>query len=101
MNERALVITNDGRIIKLDPTKKFKTMLKINLAVDFSNKISISPDQNQVVVMHLNSSAGNDLVLSLSTDGNKIGEIVAVLAARLDKVSYYPHSPIAINLNTI
>jgi hypothetical protein len=86
VNERALVITNDGRILKLDPTKKFKTMLKANMVGDFSHKIGISPDGNQVVVIHLNASAGNDLVLSLATSGDRIGELVAVLAARLAKV---------------
>ena len=79
------MITNDNRIMKLDPKKKFKTMLKANLVGDF-NKISISPDANQVIVIHLDSTAGNDLVLSLSTSGDKIGELVAVLASRLAKV---------------
>jgi hypothetical protein len=85
VNERALVITNDNRILKLDPKKKFKTMLKASLLNDFS-KLSVSPDGNQVAIIHLQSSAGNDLVLSLDTEGDKIGELVAIMASRLSKV---------------
>ena len=79
------MITNDNRILKLDPKKKFKTMLKASLLNDFS-KLSVSPDGNQVAIIHLNSSAGNDLVLSLTTEGDKIGELVAILSSRLSKV---------------
>ena len=85
MTERALVITNDNRMLKLDPKKKFKTMMKANLVTDF-NKLSVSPDSNQVAIIHLNASAGNDLVLSLTTEGDKIGELVAIIASRLSKV---------------
>ena len=85
MTERALVITNDNRLFNMDPKKKFKTILKANLLNDFS-KLSVSPDGNQVAIIHLNSSAGNDLVLSLTTDGDKIGELVATMASRLSKV---------------
>jgi len=100
-NERALVITNDDRILKLDPKKKFKTMLKANLVGDFK-KISISPDGNQVVIIHLDSTAGNsDLVLSLSTTGDKIGELVAILAHRLAKAkSGGPDLAVVVN-NTV
>ena len=79
------MITNDNRILKLDPKKKFKTMLKASLLNDFS-KLSVSPDGNQVAIIHLQSSAGNDLVLSLDTEGDKIGELVAIMASRLSKV---------------
>ena len=71
----------------MDPKKKFKTMTKASLASDFT-KLSISPDGNQVAILHLNPSAGNDLVFSLSTDGDRIGELVAILSTRLSKVRY-------------
>ena len=67
----------------MDPKKKFKAMLKFNLLSDFS-KLSISPDGNQIAILHLNQ--GNDLVLSLQSEGDKIGELVAILASRLEKV---------------
>ena len=87
VNERALVVTKDGRIMKLDPSKKFKPMLKVDLRHDFSGNISISPDGgNQLVVIHLNASAGNDLVLSLvsagSTGADMVGELIAAIASR-------------------
>jgi len=78
-------VTNDNRILKLDPNKKFKTMLRVNLLSDLS-KISISPGGNQVVVLHLNNAAGNDLVLSLTTSEDKIGELVGRIASRMTKV---------------
>ena len=67
----------------MDPKKKFEAMLKYSLATDFS-KLSISPDGNQIAILHLNQ--GNDLVLSLASEGDKIGELVAILASRLEKV---------------
>ena len=69
----------------MDPNKKFKTMLKVNLLSDLS-KISISPGGNQVVVLHLSNAAGNDLVLSLTTSEDKIGELVGRIASRMSKV---------------
>ena len=67
----------------MDPKKKFKTMLKYNLLSDFT-KLSISPDSNQIAILHLNQ--GNDLVFSFTSNGDKIGELVAILASRLEKV---------------
>ena len=69
----------------MDPKKKFKTMLKYNLLSDFS-KLSISPDGNQIAILHLNQ--GNDLVFSLTSNDDKIGELVAILSSRLEKVFY-------------
>ena len=60
-------------------------MLRVNLLSDLS-KISISPGGNQVVVLHLNNAAGNDLVLSLTTSEDKIGELVGRIASRMTKV---------------
>ena len=60
-------------------------MLKVNLLSDLS-KISISPGGNQVVVLHLTNAAGNDLVLSLTTSEDKIGELVGRIASRMSKV---------------
>jgi len=84
VTERALVITTDDRIFKMDPKKKFKTMLKYNLLSDFS-KLSISPDGNQIAILHLNQ--GNDLVFSLTSNDDKIGELVAILSSRLEKAN--------------
>ena len=67
----------------MDPKKKFKTMLKYNLLSDFS-KLSISPDGNQIAILHLNQ--GNDLVFSFTSNDDKIGELVAILSSRLEKV---------------
>ena len=67
----------------MDPKKKFKTMLKYNLLSDFS-KLSISPDGNQIAILHFNQ--GNDLVFSLTSKDDKIGELVAILSSRLEKV---------------
>ena len=78
-----MVITTDDRIFKMDPKKKFKTMLKYNLLSDFS-KLSISPDGNQIAILHLNQ--GNDLVFSFTSNDDKIGELVAILSSRLEKV---------------
>ena len=87
-----MVITKDGRILKLDPTKKFKLMMKVNLNQNFSGKISISPDaNNQLVVIHLAPSVGNDLVLSLKSAGSRgadmVGELIAVMADKVNTVS--------------
>ena len=60
-------------------------MLRVNLLSDLS-KISISPGGNQVVVLHLTNAAGNDLVLSLTTSEDKIGELVGRIASRMSKV---------------
>jgi len=47
VNERAMVLTSEGRIFKMDPSKKFKVMMSFTLGDVLS--LSISPEgSNQV-----------------------------------------------------
>ena len=66
-------------------------MLQVNLVQEFAGRISISPDAgNQLVVIHLNPSSGNDLVVSLKSAGSRgadmVGELIAVIASCLAHV---------------
>jgi hypothetical protein len=82
VNERAMILTADGRLYKMDPTKKFKVML----SVPFSDvtQVSISPDGgNELVVLQLRPP-NNDLVLSMMTTKGEdvIGELIGVFGSK-------------------
>lgn len=82
VNERAMILTSDGCIYKMDPSKKFKVML--NVKMGDVTQISLSPDTgNQLVVLHMRSPS-NDLVLSLNSYRGEdlIGELVGVFGTK-------------------
>ena len=86
VNERVLVITQN-KLIKMDPAKKFKVMMSVNLA-DVES-VSLSPDEgNQLVVVHLRQPA-NDLIMSLTSlkQEDLVGELVGVLASRYARLT--------------
>lgn len=74
--ERVMLIT-DKYIFKLD-CEKFKNM-KEGVALDTLTGISVSPEHDQLIVLHCPD--GNDLVVSLhcTKQEDRIGEAVAVL----------------------
>ena len=86
VNERAMILTSDGRLYKLDPTKKFKVMLSVTLS-DVTS-VTISPDGgNQLVVMHLRPPS-NDLVVSMTSSkgDDVIGELVGIFGSKYQKM---------------
>ncbi len=84
-NDRAVVITKDNRILKMDPSKKFKVMQTFQLS-DVTG-LGLSPDDgNRLVVLRLRTSS--DLVLSLksASGADLTGELVGVLASHFAKM---------------
>ncbi|XP_046677744.1 unconventional myosin ID, partial [Homalodisca vitripennis] len=75
--ERVLVVT-DLAIYKLD-VHKFKPMRR-GMPIQDVVGLSLSPGRDQLVVIH--SNKGNDLVVTLKTSEERVGELVGVLCTR-------------------
>nr|XP_018899154.1 PREDICTED: myosin-IA [Bemisia tabaci] len=78
--DRALLVT-DVYIYKLD-TQKFKPMRK--MMIQEITGLSVSPGEDQLLVIH--SNKGNDLVVTLQTSEDRVGELVGVLSTQFIKL---------------
>ncbi|XP_073971326.1 unconventional myosin ID [Rhodnius prolixus] len=75
--DRGLLVT-EYAIYKLDLTK-FKPM-RSGIPIQEITGISISPGRDQLIVIHTNK--GNDLVVTLRTSEDRVGELVGALCSR-------------------
>ncbi|XP_047111722.1 unconventional myosin ID [Schistocerca piceifrons] len=75
--DRALLVT-ENMLYKLE-TNKFKPMRK-GSSISEVTGLSVSPGRDQLIVIH--SNKGNDLVVSLQANEDRIGELVAILCSR-------------------
>lgn len=80
--QRALLVS-DLNIYKLDPTHKFKPMKK-GWPISEVIGLSVTSGQDQLIVIH--SSKGNDLVISLESKEDRVGELVGVLRSRYSQI---------------
>ncbi|XP_039296527.1 unconventional myosin ID isoform X2 [Nilaparvata lugens] len=78
---RALLVT-DYEIYKMD-VQKFKPM-KRGMPIQEVTGLSVSPGQDQLMVIH--SNKGNDLVVTLKTDDDRVGELVGALCSRYSQL---------------
>lgn len=72
--DRVLIVTENS-IYKLD-SAKFKFMKKRTPITDITG-LSVSPGRDQLITIHTNQ--GNDIVVSLITKEDRIGELVGIL----------------------
>ncbi|KAI5745228.1 hypothetical protein M8J76_009372 [Diaphorina citri] len=76
--DRALLVT-DFAVYKLDSGAKFKAM-KRGMSLQEMTGLSVSPGSDQLVVIHNNK--GNDLVFTIISSEDRVGELVGALASR-------------------
>lgn len=76
--DRCLLVT-DFAVYKLDSAAKFKAMRR-GMSLQEMTGLSVSPGTDQLVVIHNNK--GNDLVFTIISGEDRVGELVGVLASR-------------------
>uniref|UniRef100_A0A8D9DQM1 Myosin-IA n=1 Tax=Cacopsylla melanoneura TaxID=428564 RepID=A0A8D9DQM1_9HEMI len=76
--DRVLLVT-DFAVYKLDSGAKFKAMRR-GMSLQEMTGLSVSPGSDQLVVIHNNK--GNDLVFTIISAEDRVGELVGALASR-------------------
>ncbi|KAL1137847.1 hypothetical protein AAG570_009543 [Ranatra chinensis] len=79
--DRGLLVTNYA-IYKLD-LHKFKPMRR-GMRIQEITGLSLSPGRDQLIVIHNNK--GNDLVVTLKTSEDRVGELVGALCSRYSQL---------------
>ncbi|XP_014242236.1 myosin-IA [Cimex lectularius] len=79
--ERALLVTEHS-IYKLD-VNKFKPM-RSGIPIQEITGLSLSPGRDQLVVIHTNK--GNDLVVTIKSEEDRVGELVGALCSRYNQL---------------